>query len=405
MIRELLRDASAKSTSSAEKATKKLHAGKGTGADTKNNDGRGAKKVKRRKAPPRSRLPPTTNPQTPAPPAHPVEDCNIKELKKSTSSTEKPTKKLHAGKGTDADIKNNDGLGAKKVQRRKAPPRSRLPPTTSPQTPVPAAHPVEECKIKELKSSAVLKNNNEQKTSNNVDTSASNRGNGRRKKLTKRRPKKSNLSSTSSEDERPLSSKSASPSKKKTVEVRERGTTKVTEKVDVEEKVASPVVRRRKRRGIKKAVKKLNPFRGRSDEKSDLPSSKDCKEPKMKKLVLTKATEQEFDEETFSSPGSISAVTVLLKKNVVISKPEVDDGAWGGDERSVSSEADNRIVIESGGSATDQRKATATGTVKTAGTDAAVAEREKEKLACFFNKLLKPVSHKGETMTRILTIV
>ena len=319
----------------------------------------------------------------------------LRDAEKSASSAIKATKKLHVGEGTGADAKNEDG-GAKKVKKKKAPPRPKLPPTASPQTPAPTAHPVEECDIKELKSSSVLKNNNEQKTSSNVDTSASTRRKSRKKRKTKRFPKELNLSSTSSEEERPLTSDSGARSKTTPVKVSEGETTKVTEKVDVEEKVPSPEARRRKRRGIKTAVKKLNPFGVRRDEKTDLPSSKDCKELEMKKGVVPSATEQELGEETSISSGCLSAVTVMLKEKPVISKTEVDDGGSGGDERSASSAAD-----KSGDSASDQRK----DTVKTAETDAAAAtEKEKEKLACFFNKLLKPVPHKGEIMTPILTI-
>ena len=329
----------------------------------------------------------------------------LRNAEKSASSAKKATEKVHAGEGTGADAKNEDG-GAKKVnKKKKAPPRPKLPPTTSPRTPAPTAHPVEECDIKELKSSSVLKNNNEQKTSSNVDTSASTRRKSRKKRKTKRFPKDLNLSSTSSEEERPLTSDSGARSKTTPVKVCEGGTTKVTEKVDVEEKVPSPIGRRRKRRGIKKAVKKLNPFGARRDEKTDLPSSKDCKEPEMKKGAAPSATEQELGEETSISSGGLSAVTVMLKEKPVISKTEVDDGASGGDERAASLAADKCCAVDSGGSASDQRKAEATDTVKTAETDAAAAtEKEKEKLACFFNKLLKPVPHKGEIMTRTLTI-
>lgn len=329
----------------------------------------------------------------------------LRDAAKSASSAKKANKKLQAGEGTGADAKNEDG-GAKKVKRKKAPPRPKLPPTTSPQTPTPTGHPVEECDIKELKSSSVLENNNEQKTSSNVDTSASTRRKSRKKRKTKRFPKELNLSSTSSEEERPLKSNSAARSKTTPVKVCEGGTTKVSEKVDVEEKVPSPVGRRRKRRGIKKAVKKLNPFGARRDQKTDLPSSKDCKEPEMKKGVVPSATEQELGEETSISSGGLSVVTVMLKEKPVISKTEVHDGASGGDERLAASEADKCGAVDSGGSASDQREDAATDTVKTAETDAVAAtEKEKEKLACFFNKLLKPVPHKGEIMTRILTIV
>ena len=328
----------------------------------------------------------------------------LRDAAKSASSAKKANKKLQAGEGIGADAKNEDG-GAKKVKRKKAPPRPKLPPTTSPQTPTPTGHPVEECDIKELKSSSVLENNNEQKTSSNVDTSASTRRKTRKKRKTKRFPKELNLSSTSSEEERPLTSDSAARSKTTPVEVCEGGTTKVTEKVDVEERVPSPVGRRRKRRGIKKAVKKLNPFGARSGDKTALLSSKDCKEPEMKKDVVPSATEQELGEETSISSGGLSAVTVMLKEKPVISKTEVGNVASGGDERSASSEADKSGAVDSGGSANGQREDAATGTVKTAETDAAATEKEKEKLACFFNKLLKPVPHKGEIMIPILTIV
>ena len=226
--------------------------------------------------------------------------------------------------------------------------------------------------------------------------------------------------------------------------------------------VPSPKERHKKCHGIKKSKKypkELNPLGGSSDEEADTRSSK---EAEMKEGVASSVCSEKLGEQKSSEKSSFSDETVVLKKakpfkpeNTELSggKAEdvvccavVDSGTTFGttysgttdakkrNQRSLSSEAvyslrkntpvyeelpvigaaDHSGATASGGIGRGQREATTTGTqekihettvtgelrkaVKAEETDSAAKEKEKQRLACFFNKLLRPVPQKGEIM-------
>jgi len=357
--------------------------------------------------------------------------------------------KLGEQKSSEKSSFSDETVLTKKVRRKApAPPRPR--PPTRRKTPAPAAELGEKKKdVKEAKSSS-FQGNSEEKASKKDDKPLSSCRKGRKTKSRNSYPEELNSFDTSSEETRSSSPvMSSSPT--------EMSVQKCGEEKASYNGVLSPKERRRKKcHGIKKAKKypkELNPFGGSSDEEADIRSSK---EAEMKEGVSSSVCSENLGEKKYSEKSSFSVETVVLKKAKPF-KPEIiefsggkaenvvccaavdsgttyDDGAKKRNQRSLSSGAvyslrknipdyeespvSNDVhhsgAILSGGTSRVLPEATTTGThenihettvaselrkaVKAEETDSAAKEKEKQRLACFFNKLLRPVPQKGEIM-------
>ena len=345
-----------------------------------------------------------------------------------------------------------------KKARRKAPRPPRPRPATRHKTPVPVGSLAEKKHdAKEVKRS-LAQGNSEEKASNNGDKPMSSCRKGRKTKTKNSYPKELNPFDTSSEDARSLSPvMTSSP--------REISVRRTMGNGDGEEKtshtgVSSLPERRKKRHGTKRAKKypkELNAFGGSSDEEADTSSSKD---PEIKEGNTTSS--EVHGEQKSSKKSRFSDEAVVLKKakpfrpesidktfmrdessgakaEDVVPCVDVDTGTSHADgamkensnQRSLSSEAvfslrknipdyedspviddaDHCVATASRGTGKKQREATTTDAHESIHGTRAAAElfkakesdsTDKQKLACFFNKLLHPVPQKGEIMIDIL---
>jgi len=362
------------------------------------------------------------------------------------------------------DTKNDGSGGTKKVRRKAPPPPSPRPPTRHKASATVAPTVEKKNDVKEVKSSSA-QGNSEEKASNWSDKTLSSGGKGRKTKSKNSYPKELNPFETSSDEARSLSPVMTSSPREMAGQTCERGKMGKDdgeEKASCTGIPSSPG-RRKKRHGTKKAnkyPKELNPFGGSSDEEVDTPLSR---EKEMKKRSNSSVSDEHQGGKKSSKKSSFSDEAVELKEAKPFRPGSTGetfarDKAFGGtaedvvrceavststshaddakeenqrplsseavftlyksipdhEESPVSGDADHCIAA-SGGTGTDQHDATTTGThekvygtaaaaemQKAKDTDSAAKEKRKQRLAHFFNKVLRPVPQKGETMTDFL---
>jgi len=363
------------------------------------------------------------------------------------------------------DTKNDGSGGTKKVRRNAPPPPSPRPPTRHKASATVAPAVEKKNDVKEVKSSSA-QGNSEEKASKRSEKTLSSGRKGRKTKSKNSYPKELNPFETSSDEARSLSPVMTSSPREMAAQTCERGKMGKDDGEEKASCTGVPSLpgRGKKRHGTKKAnkyPKELNPFGGSSDEEADTPPSR---ETEMKKRSNSSVNEEHQGGKKSSKKRSFSDEAVALKEAKLF-RPEstgetfARDKVFGGkaedvarceavdtstshaedakeenqrplsseavftlyksipdhEESPVSGDADHCIAAASGGTGRDQHDATTTGThekvygtaaaaemEKTKDTDSAAKQKEKQRLAHFFNKLLHPVPQKGGTMTDFL---